>query len=314
MVVYAALDREFSEPILNRYEEASGVTVLTSFDIESTKSVGLTSQIMLERDRPRCDLFWNNEILNTLRLEEQGLLEVYRSPEAENYPQQFVSSEGHWHGFAARVRVLIVNTDLVSPEEMPRSIHDLVDPEWRDKVAIAKPLAGTTATHAACLYAAWGETDADEFFSQLKQNSKVLSGNKQVAHAVGRGEFAFGLTDTDDAFIEKQINGQPVEIVFPDQGDAQMGALFIPNTLAIVKGGPNTEQAKKLVDYLLQSATEERLAQADSAQFPLHEDASVTSPAAPSGKLKKMDVDFHAALKTWDVAMERMTELFASAD
>ena len=314
VVVYAALDREFSEPILQQFEEETDIDVLASYDVESTKSVGLTSQLMLERDRPRCDLFWNNEILNTLRLQKQGVLDVYRSPQADHYPSQFVSADEYWHGFAARVRVLIVNTDLVAAEERPDSIHDLLDPKWQGKVGIAKPLAGTTATHAACLFAAWGEEEATDFFARLKQNAKVLSGNKQVAQAVARGELAFGLTDTDDAWIERTVNAQPVEIVFPDQAEDQMGALFIPNTLAVIKGGPNAEKARKLVDYLLQAKTEERLAQADGAQFPLHEEATVTSPAAPEEPLKRMDIDFADAMASWDGAMAFLTEAFATAE
>src|SRR3954465_4164398 len=74
VVVYSALDREFSEPILKAYAKQTGVKVLPKFDVESTKTVGLTNLIVAERARPRCDLFWNNEILNTLRLKEKGLL------------------------------------------------------------------------------------------------------------------------------------------------------------------------------------------------------------------------------------------------
>src|SRR4051794_8082633 len=84
VVVYAPLDREFSEPILNDFTSETGISVVAEFDIESTKSVGKTQQIMAEANRPRCDVFWNNEVLNTLRLEEKGLLAVYYSPAAEN--------------------------------------------------------------------------------------------------------------------------------------------------------------------------------------------------------------------------------------
>src|SRR5687768_16697651 len=68
VVVYAALDREFSEPILNEFQAATGVQVLDKYDVESTKTVGLVSAIIQEQKRPRCDVFWNNEILHTLRL------------------------------------------------------------------------------------------------------------------------------------------------------------------------------------------------------------------------------------------------------
>ena len=54
------------------FEKASGIRVLPKYDVESTKTVGLTAAIIAEAARPRCDVFWNNEILNTLRLEAEG--------------------------------------------------------------------------------------------------------------------------------------------------------------------------------------------------------------------------------------------------
>ena len=60
--------------------------MLAKFDVESTKTVGLVNALIAEADRPRCDVFWNNEILNTMRLEAKGLLDVYRSPAAEEFP------------------------------------------------------------------------------------------------------------------------------------------------------------------------------------------------------------------------------------
>ena len=200
---------------------------------------------------------------------------------AAPFPANYRSPAGFWHGFAARARVLIVNTELVAPEDRPHSIEDLVDPKWKDRVGVAKPLFGTTATHASVLFATWGETRAREFFRQLKENSRVLSGNKQVAVAVGRGELAFGLTDTDDAIIERE-EGQPVEIVFPDQWDGEMGTLFIPNTVAIIKGSPHPEEARRLVDYLLSSEVED--AAGRRTQRPgSHQSARVGSLAGDHG-------------------------------
>ena len=99
--------------------------------------------------------------------------------------------------------MLIVNTKLVPESERPKSIIDLADPKWKGRCGMAKPLFGTTATHAACLFAAWGDEKAKDFFKQLKANDvQILSGNKQVALAVGGGQLAFGITDTDDAIIE----------------------------------------------------------------------------------------------------------------
>lgn len=314
VVVYCALDREFSESILDDYEQTAKVKVLPKFDVESTKTVGLVTAIIEERKRPRCDLFWNNEMLHTLRLEKLGLLDVYLSPSAEDFPSDYVSADKHWHGFAARARILIVNTDkLPNSEDWPTSIEDLADPKWKGEVAIAKPLFGTTATHAAVLFDIWGTEKAESFFDRVAENAAVLSGNKQVALAVGEGEYTFGITDTDDAIIERD-NGQPVAIVFPDQGEDQMGTLYIPNSLAIIRGSANGDEAKKLVDFLLKPEIESRLAQGDSAQFPVNPNVKTRSRAAADTPTRWMEVDFRSAADQWDNAVIFLRDRFQTAD
>ncbi len=309
VVVYSALDREFAEPILSQFERETGIRVLAKYDVESTKTVNLVNAIIQERNRPRCDLFWNNEILHTLRLDELEMLDSYASPRADDYPRAYRALDNHWFGFAARTRVLIVNTDLVSKEDRPHSIRDLVNPKWKGHVGIAKPLFGTTATHAAVLFSEWGEDRAGSFFRELKDNAQVLSGNKQVALSVASGRLAFGLTDTDDAIIERD-KGMPVEIVFPDQEPGGMGALFIPNTLALLRGSPNNSNARRLVDYLLSPDVEAALAAGRSAQFPLNSAVITESRAAGDQPITHMQVDFAAAARQWDTAASLLRDEF----
>ena len=312
VVVYSALDREFSEPILDDFEKTSQLAVLTKFDVESTKTVGLVSAIIHEGNRPRCDVFWNNEILHTLRLQKRGLLESFELPNADKFPSSYRSPSGEWYGFAARARILLINTELVTPEQLPTSVLDLTDVKWNRRVGIAKPLFGTTATHAAVLFAHLGEQSAQNFFRQIHQNAVVLSGNKQVAQAVGRGQLAFGITDTDDAIVEIE-RGSPVEIVYPDQGSDQWGTLFIPNTLCIVKGSPNPKNARALLEYLLRPEVETRLARGASAQFPLHADVTEL-PRVHKDGIRWMNVDFDAAAEAWDAAARFLRDEFATGN
>jgi iron(III) transport system substrate-binding protein len=310
VVVYAALDLEFSEPVLDDFEQATGIKVLPKYDIESTKTVGLTAAIVEEAARPRCDVFWNNEILNTLRLEEKGLVEAYISPSGKAFPEMYRSPTGTWHGFAGRARVFVVNTNLVNEDERPTSIMDLADPKWKGKVGIARPIAGTTATHVACLFAVWGDEKAKEFLHSLRANDvQILGGNKQVALAAASGQIAFGLTDTDDAIIEIE-RAQPVAIVYPDREADQLGTLFIPNTIAIIKGGPNPTAARKLVDYLLTPGVESKLAQGASAQIPLNPTVETKPRVETPQTVKAMQVNFAAAAKAWDLAAKFIQEEF----
>jgi iron(III) transport system substrate-binding protein len=311
VVVYTALDSEFSQPILREFSSETSIRALAKFDTESTKTVGLTEAIIAEADRPRCDVFWNNEILHTLRLADLGLLDAYQPPLAAEFPEMYRSVAGHWHGFAARARILIVNTKVVAEADRPTSIHDLTDPKWKDKVAIAKPLFGTTATHAACLFETWGDEKAKEFFVKLNQNARIESGNKQVALAVASGELAFGLTDTDDAIVELE-KGMDVTIVYPDQQPEGLGTLFIPNTLSIIKNCPHPAEARRLVDFLLTPKIEEQLAEGASAQIPLHPKATGTERVESPRTVRAMQVDFVAAARRWTKVAEFLRDEFTA--
>lgn len=310
VVVYCALDREFAEPILRQFERETGIIVRAKFDTESTKAVGLAELLLRERRQPRCDVFWNNEALHTIRLGKANVLMPYRSPIGLQYPAQFRSADGLWYGFAARVRVLLVNTQLVAQEDQPACLEDLTQPQWRGRVGMAKPLFGTTATHVACWFAAMGPERAKDFLRRLKANDmQIFGGNKQVAVAVGGGSLAIGLTDTDDALAEMRSH-RPVRIVCLDQNSDGLGALMIPNTVALIRGGLNPQSGCKLIDYLLSGPVEEMLARSASGQIPLNPAVAFLPATGIPEKPKLMDVAFDRAADEWEAATGFVKELF----
>lgn len=312
LIVYSAADREFAEPIIAAYQRRNAKTeVISQFDVESTKTVGLVTRIESESSRPRCDVFWNNEIMHTLRLESAGLLAPITWEIPRDWPASMRSKQRTWVGFGARARVLLVNRELLPASgDRPNSVLDLADSRWKDKCGVASPLYGTTATHFTVLTDKLGAEKAAEFFAQVKQNAAVLAGNKQVAQAVSSGQLAFGLTDTDDALIEID-NGLPVEIIFPDQAADQLGTLMIPNTVAVLKNAPHPIAAQSLANYLLSEDTEGRLAMGSSGQFPIRPNHPQKSRANPDSPLKTMDVDFEKAASLWPSVSKQLSELFA---
>ncbi len=283
--------------------------VLAKYDVESTKTVGLVEALIAEKARPRCDLFWNNEILNTIRLQKLGLLAAVKSPHGEDFPAAMRDPNGEWYGFAARLRIIVVNTKLLQEAEYPRSILELRDPKWRGRAGIAKPLFGTTATHIAVLFSEWGDARATEFLRAVIANqTQVLGGNKQVALAVAGGQLAWGLTDTDDALSQIEA-GMPVAIVYPDQAQDGLGVMAIPNTLAILKDCPHPEQARALREYLLTPKIETALANGPSGQVPLHPAATASKRLRPLSELRLQAVDWNKAADAWPAAMKVIREV-----
>jgi iron(III) transport system substrate-binding protein len=122
---------------------------------------------------------------------------------------------------------------------------------------------------------------------------------------------AFGLTDTDDAIIERDA-GRPVEIIFPDQQG--MGTLFIPNALCVMRGTAHPEAAHQLIEYLLRPEVERRLANGPSAQFPVNPKIAELPRVAPQENVQWMEVDFAAAANAWDSAATFLRSEFSTAD
>jgi iron(III) transport system substrate-binding protein len=317
VVVYCAQDRDFAEGLFATFTQRTGLAIAPHYDTEATKSVSLYHELVTEAGRPRCDVFWNNEILGTIRLQRQGLLEPYDSPSAAPYPASAKAADHSWHAFAARARVLIVNTKLVKEADRPKSLLDLEKPEWKGKAAMAKPLFGTTATQAACLFEVLGSDRARSYYHNLHRNEiQIVSGNKQVAEGVGAGQYALGVTDTDDAMEEVEA-GHPVAILFPDRDGSfgRMGTLFLPNTVALIRRAPHPAWGRQLIDDLLSPASERRLAQdSNSHQFPLNPQVRVTLPPAlaPGLTAKRMAVDFEKAADLWEEAEKFLTDEFGS--
>jgi len=307
VVVYVSLDRIHSEPILDEFERKTGIRVRDVYDAESSKSVGLAARLIEGKDDPDCDVHWNNEVVQTARLAREGIYQPYASPNAERMPRGSRHGEGLWTGFAARIRVIIYNTELVPAGDDPTSLADFTDAKWRSKAVMARPNAGTTLTHMAVLYDKWGPQKLSDWCKAALANDMALaSGNGPVRDLVARGEKAFGLTDTDDAYAAMQA-GKPVAVVIPDASD---GAVVIPNTVALVAGCPHPANGKKLIDYLLSAEVEKKLAAGASAQMPLGKDLSDFSTPWDSlaGADNPLEFDADRVAASLPQAMEVLTE------
>jgi iron(III) transport system substrate-binding protein len=190
-------------------------------------------------------------------------------------------------------------------------MDDLVNPKWKGRALFVKPLTGTTLSHSVMLMTVLGKERAMKWFEGLFANEcRFPTGNGASARSVGLRQAAFGFTDIDD-YEAVLREGQPVTVVYPDQGEGQVGTLLIPNTIALVKGGPRTDLGKKLIDYVLTKRVEQKLAECGSAQVPLRPDV----PRPPNVKVaptdfRAMKVDWQDAAKHYDERLDQLQALW----
>jgi iron(III) transport system substrate-binding protein len=300
--LYCSVDTDQYMPIVQEFEKATGLKVGRTDETEASRSIGITKKLDEEKDHPVADVVWANEAMNTANLARRGLFAPFPEAIAKTFPAGTLDRSGTYVRFVGRGRILLVNTKLLPDEkDRPTRVEDLLDPRWGGEgrgVAMAYPVSGTTYTHAVALLVR-DEARGREFLTKVSQREgkglKLYRGNGAVALDVADATkgIAFGLTDTDDAraAIER---GAPCVVVYPDQGAGESGTLLIPNTLALVKGAPHPKEAERLLAFLAQPSTEERLASSPIANIPVRPD--VKAPA----HVKRAPADFRAMDVDWD--------------
>ncbi|UCD75080.1 MAG: extracellular solute-binding protein [Phycisphaerales bacterium] len=320
VVVYVSADDHIARRVIAAFEAQTGIDVKDLGDSEAVKTTGHVQRLLNEKDNPRADVFWSSEIFMTITLAEEGVLAPYESPATADWPAAFRDAGNRWYGFAARARVIAYAPDRVAPAEVPQTWQDLADPRLKGRIVMADPRFGTTGGHLGAMKAYWDQTESlgfyeDVFLPSLAENDVriIPSGNAGVVRAIVAGEADLGLTDTDDVWAA-QAQGYKVDLVYPrhgiKEGIAGQGTLLIPNTVALVAGGPNPEPAGRFVDFMLSEQVERMLAESVSHNIPLRPGlaASFSEYAVPD----PLAVDYQRAASARGNALDFVMRQFAS--
>jgi len=249
LVVYSANDANLDRFVFEAFTRETGIEVEP---VEGGSGV-VFRRIASERERPLGDIVWgvSRALLNANR----ALLAPYASKNKDAVPAQFRDSEDHWIGNNLHLLVILQNTKLVPADAGPKSWSDLIDPQWKGKIAFTDPAnSGSAFSNVTMLAQHWGGGDAGwDKVARLLANTKVLNRSTLVFQGVGNGEFALGMS-LEYAGVQWASNGAPVKVVYPSDGTiAQMEGV------GIIKGGPNPAAAKLFVDYITRKDVREAI-------------------------------------------------------
>ncbi len=309
LVVYCAHDAMFADDIIRRFEKQSGIDVDVRFDEETNKSLGLTNLLIAEKDAPRCDVFWNNQTLGTVRLKKLGLLSQMASSTVQRIPEKFRDPENQWCGFAARLRVFIINTERMKPE--PAVVDEALKSESLQNAAIAVPLFGTTYTHYAVLAGELGLDGLKAWHKSLRDRGiHEVRGNGAVKDMVAEGACDFGFTDTDDAFVAMD-SGKPVAMLPVRLAAGQ--TICIPNSVAVIRNCPHPKEAEEFAAFLLSEDVEIALANSASRQIPLGPVDQSKLPAVLQDHLRwaAEGISLNQSVDQDSAVLEWLTKLYA---
>jgi iron(III) transport system substrate-binding protein len=279
LVVYSGRSEPLIKPFLEEFAEREDLDVRVRF----ADTADLVGTLLEERDNTRADVFIGQDAASLARLADEGLLQPYAGVRAT--PARFRAADATWTGLSGRARVLIVPAG----GERPRSVFDLVDPRWEGRIAAPIPTNVSFRDWVSAIRLERGDEFTRDYLEGLKRNDlAVLASHGEVRQAVGDGEFDVGLVNHYYVELEKQ-EGSDVEAVYTDQEPGGFGVVFNVASAGITASAENAENARKLIDYLLTPAVQERFARANF-EYPVLPGLRAAAGVRPLGSFRTTDV------------------------
>jgi ABC-type Fe3+ transport system substrate-binding protein len=185
-------------------------------------------------------------------LKAKGALDRYQSPEAANFPADWRDPDGYGTGLHQTIYVIGYNSRLVSPDAVPRSYDDLLQPRWKGQLGWDPEeyyLFGA-------LLKARGKEKGLEYWRRLaEQQINFRKGYTLISELVSAGEFPVAVSLYQHRVDEYAEKGAPLQWVAPNPlvgGD--------PNKISLLKNAPRPNAAKLFIDFML-SAEGQKLLQ-----------------------------------------------------
>jgi iron(III) transport system substrate-binding protein len=305
LVIYSGRSEPLIQPVIDAFKARyPNVNIL----LKAGSNSELANALIEEQANPQADVFITTELFTVQSLAQEDIFESYLPQGADQLPVEFLGAGNTWTGLTSRARVIMYNKDLVSEDELPTSIFDLTDPKWQGQIAAAGSTNGSMQAQIAAMRQLLGEEETEAWLKGLIANEVTFfGGHTDVRKAVGAGEFKLGLVN-HYYFHLQQAEGSNVGIIFPDQGEGQVGLFTNATAAAVVKGGQNLVAAQVFLDFLV-SAEGQKLFAEQNYEYPLLPGVALKEGVQPLEGFRLADVDVVKAALDFDATFDLMEKV-----
>ncbi|MGR5252339.1 ABC transporter substrate-binding protein [Vibrio astriarenae] len=208
------------------------------------------SQLVAEKNNPVADVVYYGVSFG-INAADQDVVEPYKPANWDKIPDGMKDPEGNWFAIHSGTIGFFVNVDALDGADVPQSWEDLLKPEYRGMVGYLDPTSAFVgyASAVAVNEAMGGDVDdftpAIEYFKKLQNNRPIVPRQTSYARVIS-GEIPILLDYDFNAYRAKYDDYSNVEFVIP-----QEGTIAVPYVMSKVKNSPNTENGKKILDFVL---------------------------------------------------------------
>ena len=291
LVIYSGRGESLVGDLLAQAEQATGFEI----EVQYGDTAEMVTRLLAEGAESPADLILAQDSGHLGALAAKGLLAPIPSEVLETVPAHFRDPKGNWVGTSGRLRVLVYNTETLSPENLPASLAELADPKWKGRLGWA-PTNSSFQAHVSALRATWGETETRGWLEGVLANEPTRypknSPQVQAAH-----DGAIDVGWVNHYYLHRKLTPefQAANWSFPTEQDP--GNLMMLAGAGIRKGSLKEEVAQAIISWLLSEEAQKKLA-TEGYEYP-------TRPGVPTHP----DVPPLSEISLSDVGQDALTDM-----
>jgi iron(III) transport system substrate-binding protein len=286
LVVYSGRSENLVGPIIEQFREATGIDVQVRYG--STPEIA--AALLEEGANSPADVFFAQDPGGLGAVDNEGLLAPLPAAILERVKPQFRAPDSNWVGVSGRARVVVYNTDLLSPDDLPADIWDFTDPKWSGRIGWAPTNASFQAMVTA-MRVVWGEERTRAWLEGMQANQVVTyEGNAPIVEAVGAGEIEVGFVNHYYLyrFLDEQGESFAARNYFLPGGGP--GSLVMVAGAGRLASGANEANALAFIEFLVSDEAQTYFVE-QTNEYPVVESVAPPTNLTPVDELNATPID-----------------------
>ncbi len=249
LMIYTPHGQDLLSDFVARYEQAHPDVKVEFLDMGSRDVLG---RLRTEHNRPQADLWWGASHMTFQTAAEENLLSPYRPTWADKVSMDARDTQDRWYGTYETPEVIVYNSDAIQASDAPRDWDDVLDAKWRDKILIRNPNPSDSmrAIFGAMIWRFYKDTNSPaggyDWLRRLDANMhEYTADGTLLMQKLARREGLISLWNMPDARLYQEQKKLPIAYVIPASGTP-----VIIDAIAIVRGAPNEEEAKRFYEFV----------------------------------------------------------------
>jgi iron(III) transport system substrate-binding protein len=263
ITLYNGQHTQLTSSLVAAFEKATGITV----QIKTDDSAVLADQIVQEGDASPADVYISENSPELMNLQRRGLLTQLPQSILGQVPKGYRSPAGNWVGMALRVSSLVYSPAHVPRSQLPASLLDMAQPQWKGKIAIA-PADSDFPPIVAAVIATHGEAAARTWLAGLKRNARIYQDEESIVAAVNRGDVATGVINQYYWYrLRLELGAKAIHSALYYFAPGDVGAVINISGAAILESTKHQKNAERFVSFLVSKDGQQIISKSDDFEY-----------------------------------------------